>query len=675
MSIEQQLADILNSNSRLMERLNEAVAKCLESSQNALAAIQELTNHNNNGEAHPDIRALIADGVVSEAILNLSISDHDASENAHPALMTKIQSAIDDLTAVTSLVSESITEHNLSLTSHPDLRENINTIMDLLGGLDVKEINAELTTLSNLVNGEMSDKIIALQNVDARHDSLINSNLNRIVDLEDKCEEQQASSTILTNQQNTNTTAIDDLIRRFAPMEAYWQKQMADSSIDMSGFECTLAPYVGRNTVQQFVIRGAVGTTSGDNITYTIEEIDDNQVTISPVDNITDDMPLTMAVKPDNEVGSIITFTVTAHNDNTGGTSTRIISTMVTKPVSLENVYLREVSNTRATLSGFPVGVEPGREYNLQVVNLEDDGTDRYSYTVLSEAVSFAPSNLGQNNLNTVMSIPSDALRDTDFTVNLVVHDKYGADQEKVITGHVNPQPDLSGFIHTVPEVIAPTASYNIKFDGISSVNGNPATYAIENSNAVLSFSKTTNILANENVTLMASNAANRGQAYSFTVVATDENGAVSRVEVSTHINQLPTATSVLVHGLTATTFGGVTQTISFTGGNDEESNTNLKYVVDAGNSGLTFSRTNNIAANEEITVRVPKVASDSTKSFFIYTVDELGERSTTPKQVDMSVKAILVPDTPSITSPVNDSWNKWDFVMKWSPYTEHVDI
>ena len=208
MSIEQQLADVLNSNSRLMERLNEAVAKCLESTTKALEAVQALTTHNNDGQAHPDIRALVADGVVSESILNNAISNHDSSENAHPALMARIQTALEDLSAVTNLVSESITEHNVSPTSHPDLRENLNTLMDLLGGLNVREIDEQVATLTELINGDINDKIVALQNVDARHDSQINSNTGRIEVLEQKCDEQQETTQVLTNRQNINSCGV-----------------------------------------------------------------------------------------------------------------------------------------------------------------------------------------------------------------------------------------------------------------------------------------------------------------------------------------------------------------------------------------------------------------------------------------------------------------------------------
>ena len=77
------------------------VGKAIKANKTAIQtasseASAALSAHNTNGEAHTDIRTLIANAISkAETDLSTAISNHNASEEAHASLMAKIQEYID----------------------------------------------------------------------------------------------------------------------------------------------------------------------------------------------------------------------------------------------------------------------------------------------------------------------------------------------------------------------------------------------------------------------------------------------------------------------------------------------------------------------------------------------------------------------------------------------------
>ena len=88
------------------------------------------------------------------------------------------------------------------------------------------------------------------------------------------------------------------------------------------------------------------------------------------------------------------------------------------------------------------------------------------------------------------------------------------------------------------------------------------------------------------------------------------------------------------------------------------------------------FSKTTGIEANEAVTVKIPKVGSEQIKTFYVYAVDSAGERSPTPKVINVTVTPIYVATTPEITSPlVGEQVSADGFTVAWTPFTYTADM
>lgn len=138
-------------------------------------------------------------------------------------------------------------------------------------------------------------------------------------------------------------------------------------------------------------------------------------------------------------------------------------------------------------------------------------------------------------------------------------------------------------------------------------------------------------------------------------------------------INQLPDASTVEASFIEETK-GGVTKTLTITGGTDPEDVSNITYAIRDVNSGFGFSKTENIKVGEAIEVTIPKVAQDVTVEFGIVVVDTLQEKST-PKSVSVTVKAIYVAHTPEILYPEPNTVVDDIFTARITPYSEYVDL
>ena len=73
----------------------------------------------------------------------------------------------------------------------------------------------------------------------------------------------------------------------------------------------------------------------------------------------------------------------------------------------------------------------------------------------------------------------------------------------------------------------------------------------------------------------------------------------------------------------------------------------------------------------------VPKVSADDSRFFNIYAVDDLGERSASPKIVEITITPIYLPVTPTITAPANGATLQYDdgVDMTWTEFNYTTDM
>lgn len=656
----------LTAHEKLMQQLMDVAAQCTVVTEKAKEVLTELENHNNDITAHPDIRSSMSESEVSTDKIDERVSQHNESETAHPTMMAEIKKLIADTTTIQRTVSTMISTHNTASTSHADIRSAINELTTKLGNInltavtdEIASIQEELTTLQKLT--------IDLQSVDARHDAAILNNATAI----DSCQ-----SMITDIYEDMADLTGGEFIRR-EEYNAYLMRVEGNEKTAELGYQVyeegapsllkfshNLGTYVPKAGTATFSLMGAAGSEPQNLVRYDVE-LGEGDFDISPKTGISDGTLLTLVTRGGTDYGDSIYFTVSATDTTTLKSVKKVICAMVPEPLDLNMVKCY----------GLPANVEPGLKYTFVIRNIADTGSGRFSYQIdpAASELIFNKSGIITTGTEVEMTVPISVGRDKELVFHVIVKDKYGEDQIKEVIVRSNPIPGAEGFEHNIPTVVVPGAKYNLRFKGIVSSNGVPATYGIENANDHLIFSKTEGILANENVELTISEDADRGQDYEFYILTKDENEVSLRIEAGFQINSLPDA-SMIISTLDKESAGGKTLEFTLTGGSDPEGRV-IKYSIESQSSNLTFEKINSISDGETIRVTIPKVSERQTERFSVYAVDVFGEKSAEPKEFSLTINPIYVADRPFILSPQEGNIVNPAFTMTWSEFGYHIEI
>lgn len=652
----------LDLHNDLMKELNKASDKSTTLHHSAEQAIEDLDIHNNAPDSHPDLRRMVEQaGDVTDSTLLERISQHNTDSTAHSERFAELEAKMNDTATIVQNIDRRINDHNVHESAHPDIRESINNIKAQLGDTTMADVSHDIESIQGILNGEIANKIYALQDTDARHDSLINKNIKDIADLAVATENASDEIYTIGNHVFKNEEALDKLKIDTLCLdmnEKYGYDQELEEHPNLREFIDTLPIYMGSDTVTSFKFGGTKDSTGGEDITYEI--INDNPlVQFAPTENIDKDTTVTATVPTTTNYGEIVTFFVKIKDNTNNNVITRTLGFMIAKPLDVGLV----------SCSGLPKNVEPGLQYKFKIKNIFDDGKRfSYNFDALATNLIFSKYNGVRAGEEITVTIPVGAPRDADLIFNILIKDIYCVDQTKPITVHTNPLPGAEDFVHNVPAEVRPNADFMVKFSGIKSPDGVDATYSIENFNEFLTFSKTENLLANENVNIHVSRDAVRGETYTFVVISTDENGNQVRIELGFRINMLPSA-STITTTLPESAKGGDMISMFIRGGEDRDmllaNGDDVYYIIDSDGSGLRFSGLTNLREDTEITVTVPYVAQDVTKTFNIYAVDKLGERSETPKVISLLVKPKYMINAPAILTPQEGATVKPEFTIQ----------
>lgn len=674
----------LNSHEELLTEIKEATSEVLNAADEVSKTRDAIEDHNLDSSAHPDLRQYVQEAVDQAAgtdTIDNRISDHNISPTSHSDIRALIEQVKSDTTTATGVVSESLAEHNTDETAHSDIRESINNLKTQVGSINLNEVTTQVSEIQSRLDGDITADIEALQSVDARHDNEIATNRDNISKLDTRLTN---LGTDIVTIANTTTTSISDIDAVKLKAHCLDREAVLGYSAysaqgpNLNTMSTTLPTYVSHNRTTTFIITEVKDSTAGEQVSMSIEQ-GVGDYTITPLQNITPGTAINMNVGGGGQAGDILDFTVTFKDNTTQQTVKRVMAVMLARPLS----------QGALSITGLPSNAEPGAEFKVQISNLTDDGSGRYHYSidVGTSGIEFSKTSEITENDKITAKIPEGAKRQTELTFTLIVHDIYGADQEYNFSIYINALPSTDDFTHTVPGTIVPGKQYTIKFDGILSANGKKANYNIvEDEDNLITFSKYKNILANENVQMNISRDVVRGQNYSFKVNTSDENNVSVEVTVEFVVNLLPLSNDITTT-LPGSTKGGVSLAFKITGGSDTEQprevesagsgRTVVSYDIDAGSSSFNFSKITAIKPNEEVTVTLPKVQADDERFFNIYAVDDLGERSASPKIVNITITPIYLPVTPTITAPANGSQLQYDdgVDMTWSAFSYTTDM
>ena len=661
----------LQAHEKLMTKMQEVVDKAdqlIEASQDARDQVSE---HNLDVNAHPDIRRELASlDAASNSSVAEAIQQHNESSDAHADLFQAIRDEMADTSDAAALIQEAVSEHNSSPQAHSDLRQSLNKLETQVGTVNVSELASAIQNIEDTLGtgdtslpSNIAESIIELQSVDARHDAEITQNRNDISDINDYLYDTLERDVVYVGnrsaayEQEADTHHLSAEALRIGTELGY--DLFTEDGPNFLNFVCSLPPYVGRGTTKAFTMTGV--TSAGGTVTYAITPGGGN-ITFSKDENIADGESVNVTVGSGAGYHSLCYFTVTATDASTKSTR-KVVAFYVTTPINPDNV----------TLMDLPSAVEPGQAYTFTLRNLVESN-NRYTYELDpgSSNILFNESGVLDEGDEVTAAIPSSATRGGTLSFNVIIHDIYGPDTIKTVTLSVNELPGAESFTSNVPRMMAPNTSQTIRFSGITSVDGVAATYAIIEPSEYLTFSKTEGIIANENVTMTLDADALRGSHISFTVKTKDKNNASLEIPLGFQVNTLPSSEDVTCT-MVESIDGGKTTTMRISGGSDVEDST-ITYTIKDVNSGFTFSRMNSITSSTAVSVTVPKVAAVTQAKFNIYAVDSLGEISA-PKTVTVTVNPVYVQVTPSITYPTAGISVPAEFTARISAYNDYVDV
>lgn len=671
----------LNSHQALLDEVQQATNAVLNAADEVTKTASAIEDHNLDGAAHPDLRQLVEEASsVSTDTIDNRVNDHNISSTAHADIRAEMKKLTEDTSKVTPVVNDSIAAHNTEPTAHSDIRESINALKVQVGNINLTEVTTQVNAIQTRLDGDITEDIEALQSVDARHDSEIATNRDNIATFTSRLTNLANDMVTIADTVTISTGLVDDVILKAHCLEReaiLGYSEYNAQGPQLSTVEDTLPTYISHNRTSSFIITGAKDSTGGEQVTMTIEQ-GTGDYTISPSQGVNLGDTININVGGSGNAGDIWDFTVTFTDGTNSQTVKKVYAVMLARPLSAGAI----------SLVGLPDSVEPGAEFECSISNLTDDGSGRYTYSIdigTSGLVFSKTSDIVETDKLTVQ-VPEEAVRETDLEFTLIIHDVYGTDTEHDFSVYVNPLPSTDDFTHTVPGTVVPGKSYTIKFDGVESAQGKKAKYNIEQDEEKLfTFSKMANVLANENVTMTVSKEVIRGKEYSFKVTTIDENDVSVAIDISTVVNILPLSNDITTT-LPINSPGGKTLAFVISGGSDEEQPAHLdanggrtvvSYDIDVAESPFSFSKITNIGPNEEVQVTLPKVAEDDTKTFNIYAVDNLGERSASPKVVSLTINPIYLPVTPTITAPNDGAELKYEngVDLAWTEFQWTTDM
>lgn len=687
----------LNSHRALMTQLNKTMTAISELMSKASAITSALSDHNQDAEAHQDIRTAIENaGSTSSTAVADAIEAHNISTTAHAKLRESVTALQEEVTALKPYIAQVVSSHDLSETAHADIREAITALQNQVGSIDLIAFSDEIKTELAKVTYDLSSELTTLSNgLTTLRSTVVDQSYN-IKDLSNASEAHAThlatvAAAVVNSQEELDQAKVD-----LACLMA--EERLLSVNVTETGAvtaSCTLPLYVNKDKATGFI--SSCSFDSEDDVTITLTPMQGEVIIYKEgedpatfVEEVTDDegvvstVPLTSrgvsGVLPGEEVyaifdtsnaaGDIILIKATFDDATTDTHISRVFGAMIIKPFSIAGVSLTVADH-----------VEPGKTYDVAITNILDSNNGRYTYNLTSdnEAVTFTPASDNAIFDPITMSVAEDATRGTTVTLTLTVVDKYSKaaiGDTYTTTIVINELPDVSTFTTSIPDIVVPGTKYKVSFSGIKSASGRDATYSITSAPEWITFAVTENIVAGQIFNMVVADTATRAATGTITVTTLDENDVSLAIPVSVEVNQVPESSTITANIDGTTTDGGVTLSMVLGGGYDPEDASDITYAISAESSGFIFSKTTGIEANEAVTVKIPKVGSEQIKTFYVYAVDSAGERSPTPKVINVTVTPIYVATTPEITSPlVGEQVSADGFTVAWTPFTYTADM
>lgn len=255
---------------------------------------------------------------------------------------------------------------------------------------------------------------------------------------------------------------------------------------------------------------------------------------------------------------------------------------LINGPSAVENNFeyswTLSLDSLEYEVSTYKVALSTGEEF---VIPANEDGTGTFTHTFQGEdgtKVSMGVTAIASNNYSSVASV---------FELTITQHSA----------------PDVSQMTHTFPSVVTHGKTYTWKINNITDVDDDIANITVTSNNAKAVLSQTNNIQQNTEYTLTIDDTLVGPGNMTITVKATDSYGYNNSKTLTLRINQDPTVASITT--TIPTRLGANTSnTCRISGVTDPDSDT-VTFSITSNNDKITFSKSNNIAMNEDFTINV----------------------------------------------------------------------
>lgn len=394
-----------------------------------------------------------------------------------------------------------------------------------------------------------------------------------------------------------------------------------------TGIVTTLPAIIKPSSTNAFSISGATDVDS-QSLSYSISS-SDAKLTFSKSSGITSGESINLVAASDVTRGSTATLTITV--------SDGLETASTTKTVKINTLPSTTLSET------LPAILVPGQTYGT-TLNSSDVDSQVLTYSIVSSDanVTFSKSSGITVNESFNIIVGSSVTRGSTITFTVTISDGLET-SSTTFTAIINTLP--SGGLSGIPALVAPGTTTPITLSGFTDANGSTLTYSIVSNDAKVTFSKYTNIAANESVNMIIASDITRGSTPNVTVYATDGYETVS-APLGVLINVLPNMAGVVFSLPTivkpSTAYTGMT----LSGMVDTTTITTPTYSISCNNASVTFSKSSGLTSGEAFNVTIGAIAENTTLTFTITGSDGVETASTT--------KTAKINNTPAVTGLVS---------------------
>lgn len=358
----------------------------------------------------------------------------------------------------------------------------------------------------------------------------------------------------------------------------------------MDEMEVTLPARVSYGKTYNFSISGITDPDT-DLTNISISSNHDDKVTYSQNTNLVQGQTYTFTLANDLKGGELI-FTITADDDwDLSSTKSTAAIPINRDPIPVQMMHT------------LPNHLTPGSSIQARVLaGATDPDDDTLTYDISSSiaGITFSKTSGIALNEDITINTASSVAQGTSYTLTFTFKDQYGGSCTNTVSSTINTLPNVSGMTVMQNALHIPGQSDTITISGATDPNNEEIKYSIQNTNQGITFSKISDISADEEITVTYAGNLIHGNTYNVNFTATDTSGGSSTITVGFKINSLIAAANIVTN-IPAIIKPNTAYQWKITTAVDPD-NQPLKYSITCSNANVVLSDNTDIDPNTNFT-------------------------------------------------------------------------